>query len=252
MMQQTAVHPATLRQLLPFWSLLCAVVWVESVRALRGRHVAIGPAIGLLLGVLGLFVPQVLGTVASLRIHWDAGYRDPLLRDEGWAASAEFGSLRQLPEGSVILTNQTRLPFIRYWSRRPAYQAANAVSPDIREGRNDLELIVNHLRDLYTEQMPHLLYLYEVPASAPQAVAETLTRDPLLRGLTMGRFVAFDSSETHGRAVRAFLGDGPSACPILARGSTWRVFDMAPIQAELVRQMRGFGIPMLKDLPTPR
>jgi len=252
MMQQTAVHPATLRQLLPFWALLLAVVWTQSLRAALDPRAFILWRVALPLLALALLVPQAHSLWSSLRMHWDPSYRDPVIMDAGWSESVELGPLRQLPADSVILTNHNRLPLIRYWSHRPTYLASNSVPPGVPVQRTWFDLSVNYLRGLYAEKLPHLVFLYRVLGPTPQNIAATLAHDALLRALTTGSFDALQSAEQQQRGVQAFRGAVPAACPVIMRGGNWRVFDMTPIMPELLRRIGGASIPKLKEMPAPR
>jgi Dolichyl-phosphate-mannose-protein mannosyltransferase len=252
MMQQTAVHPATMRQLLPFWALLLAVVWTQGVRVAFDARVMVlwrvlVPAVALV-----LVLPQAASLWSSLRMHWDPRYRDPIIMDAGWSESAELGPLGGLPRDSVILTNHNRLPLIRYWSRRPTYLASTGVPPGIPVKRSWFDLSVSYLRGLYQERLPHLVYLYRVLRPTPQNVAMMLARDPLLRALTTGSFDPLPSADAQRRAVQAFRGEVPATCPVLMRSGNWRVFDMAPIMPELVRRFGSAPIPTLREMPAPR
>jgi hypothetical protein len=152
----------------------------------------------------------------------------------------------------VILTNHHRLPLIRYWSRRPTYLASFGLPRGAAGRRTWFDLSVSHLRGLYPQGWPHLVFLYRVLGPRPERVAAMLDRDPVLRLLTTGRFAPLTSDEAKQRAVRAFTGDGPAACPVLVRGRNWRVFDLAPIMPELRRYFGSRPIPKLKDMPPPR
>ena len=252
MMQQTAVHPATLRQLLPFWALLLAVVWTQSIRVIRDPRVFVLWRVALPLVAVALLVPQAQSMWSTLRMHWDASYRDPVIMDAGWSESVELGPLRRLPADSVILTNHNRLPLIRYWSHRPTYLASSSVPPGVPVRRTWFDLSVNYLRGLYNEKLPHLVFLYRVLGPTPQNIGATLTQDPVLRALTTGSFDPLPSPEAQRQAVQAFRGETPAVCPILIRSGNWRVFDMAPIMPELLRHISAEPIPKLKDMPAPR
>jgi hypothetical protein len=252
MMQQTSVHPATMRQLLPFWALLLAVVWTQAIRvAFDARVFAVWRVLVPLVAV-GLMVPQAASLWSSLRMHWDPRYRDPIIMDAGWSESVELGPLHGLPADSVILTNHNRLPLIRYWSRRPTYLASDSIPPGIPIRRTWFDLSVNYLRGLYHDQLPHLVFLYRVLRPTPENIAATLARDPLLRVLTTGSFDPLLTPDAQRRAVQAFRGDIPAACPVLVRSGNWRVFDMTPILPDLAHRISGEPIPKLKEMPAPR
>ncbi len=252
MMQQTAVHEATMRQLLPFYALLLGVVWTQSVRVVLDARAHAAWRVLLALLAIALVVAHITAAWSSVRMHVDARYRHPVLREAGWSESVELGPLRSLPEGSVILTNHNRLPLIRYWSRRPTYLASNHVPPGMAEKRTWLELSVNYLRGLYHGQLPRLVYLYRVMRPTPENTGMAVARDPLLRALTTGSFEPLRSAEQQRRAAQAFRGEMPAACPILMRSGNWAVFDMTPILPELLGRLGSFPIPKLKDMPAPR
>lgn len=251
MMQQTAVHQATMRQLLPFYAALCAVVWTESVRAAvdARNHVALRTVP--LIVAAALLVVHGVAAWSNLRMHWDRSYRHPVLLEAGWSEGEDFGALRQLPEGSVILTNHNRLPLIRYWSRRPAYLAPNSVPPGVLSRRTWLELSFNYVRGLYGEHPPRILYLYRVQRPTPENVQRTLASDPLLRLLTTGSFDPAAPDVPRQGAVGFRSGTG-TAAPIIARGGNWRVFDLAPVMPQLLQRFGGLPVPRLKDMPAPR
>jgi len=252
MMQQTSVHPATMRQLLPFWALLLAVVWTQGVRVALDPDAVLVWRVLLPLVALALVVPQAQSMWSALQMHADPQYRAPLITDAGWAESIEFGPLNRLPADSVILTNHNRLPLIRYWSRRPTYLASNSLPPAIPVERTWLDLSINYIRGLYHEELPHLVFLYRVPRPTPENVTATLAHDPMLRALTTGSFEPLTTPEAQQRAARAFRGDVPAVCPILARGGNWRVFDMRPVLPEIARRYGNSPIPKLKEMPPPR
>ena len=111
---------------------------------------------------------------------------------------------------------------------------------------------MNYLRGLYQDRLPHLVFLYRILRPTPENIAAALAHDPLLRALTTGSFDALPSADAQRRAVQAFRGDVPAACPILVRSGNWRVFDMTPILPELLRRFGGASIPRLKEMPAPR
>ncbi len=252
MMQQTAVHPATLRQLLPFWALLLAVVWTHGVRVALDPRVFVVWRVLLPLVAVALMVPQAAGMWAGLRMHWDHRFRDPVIMEAPWSEPVDLGRLRSLPADSVILTNHNRLPFIRYWSRRPTYTAFNTVPPGIPVRRTSFDLSMSYLRGLYAEKLPHLVFLYRIFGPTPQNIAATLAQDPLLRILTTGSLDPLPSDDAERRAVRAFRGEEPAACPVLLRGGSWSVFDMTPIMPELMRRFSAEPVPKLREMPAPR
>jgi len=123
MMQQTAVHPATMRQLLPFYALLLGVTWTQAIRAgLDARRNLVWRCV-LSLVALATLVPHFKATWSNIRMHLDHAYIHPTLMEPGWEESADLAPLHELPEHSVLLTNHGRVPLIRYWSRRPTYLA---------------------------------------------------------------------------------------------------------------------------------
>jgi 4-amino-4-deoxy-L-arabinose transferase-like glycosyltransferase len=252
MMQQTAVHPATMRQLLPFYGLLLGIVWVQALCIVFDtRKNLLWRAGALLIGASAL-IPHCRATWSNMQMHLNHQYRHEAVKEPGWAESLDLRPLRALPEKTVILTNYGRAPLIRYWSRRPTYLAPNAVPPGLTEESNWMELTLNYLRGLYHDDVPHLLYLYHVMPPTSEHIRLQLVYDPLLRMLTTGHPEPLTSPEAENRAIQAFRGDAPSACPILVYGRSWRCFDMTPIQAELLRAVTHFGIPSLKEMPPPR
>jgi hypothetical protein len=241
MMQQTAVHLASLRQLLPFYALLLGVIWTQSLRvAFSDRGSVVRPSVILAIG-LSTAIPHVRALL-SQRQQEAAG------RDEG----RELAVLSSLPARSIVLTNHNRVPLIRCWSRRPTYLAPNAAGGGAARGRSWLELNLNYLRTLYPGGMPQLLYLYQLSPITPETVQRALATDAFLRILTTGQDEPLTSPEAQRRAVAAFIGDGPSACPILLRGRDWRCFDMTPIARPLLASFQDYPLPTLKDLPAPR
>ena len=109
-------------------------------------------------------------------------------------------------------------------------------------------MTLNYLRGLYGDKLPRLLYLYHVG----RPVQQVLAYDPLLRLLTTGTATPLASPQAQLQAVAAFEGTGAAACPILARGNEWRVFDMTPIMPLLLPLLNQAPIPTLKDMPAPR
>lgn len=251
MMQQTAVHPATMRQLLPFWALLVAVVWVHAARRVGDPHAPWRWRVLLPALAFGLAIVQTQSLAASVRMHFERSYRDPLVMDAGWFEPDDFAPLRTLPRDSVILTNHNRLPLIRYWSQRPVYLAANWVPAATAVQRTWLDLSVSYVRELYAPAAPHLVFLYRVVPPTAEAVASLFDRDPLLRALLTGSFDTPPTAAAHARAVAVFQGTSAPACPILVRGSNWRVFDLTPIQPKLLRRFSA-SAPPLRDMPPPR
>lgn len=252
MMQQSAVHPATMRQLLPFYALLLAVVWTQGFRLAVDPKAALGWKVGALgVGALVL-IPHLTWTWSNFRMHLDTTYQHPLFLEPGWQESADLGSLRSIPADSVILTNHNRLPLIRYWSRRPTYLASNRVPRGITSRRSWLELTISYLRGLYHDRLPRLLFVYRIGQPTSANVQRALEYDSLLRALTTGRFEPLASPAARQQAERAFRGAAPATCPVLVRGSDWSCFDMTPLLPELLRSFSSFPIPRLKDLPPPR
>ncbi|MGH3055328.1 MAG: hypothetical protein ACRDL7_10170, partial [Gaiellaceae bacterium] len=252
MMQQTSVHPATMRQLLPFWALLLAVVWTQGVRVALDSRAFVVWRVLLPLVALALVVAQGQSIWSTLQMHADARYRDPIMMDGGWSESLELAPLRELPADSVILTNHNRLPLIRYWSRRPTYLASNNLPAGIPVKRTWFDLTINYVRGLYHDELPHLVFLYRVMRPTPENIAAMLTQDPMLRALTTGSFEPLTTPELQQKAVQAFRGTVPAACPILVRSGNWCVFDMRPILPEIARRFGSEPIPKLKEMPAPR
>ena len=252
MMQQTAVHPGTLRQFLPLYALMMGVAWTQSLRVARSREQRAVWRIGALLVGLATLVPHGSQAWSALRVHFDHHYHHPLLGEPVWSESVDLGKLNALPPRSILLTNHNRLPLIRYWSRRPAYLAPNALPKGSSNNRNWLELTLNHLRGLYGDAIPQLLYLYRVGPITAANIHGARASDALLRGLTTGSFAPLLSPDQVDRATRAFTGEVAAACPILARGIDWVCFDMTPIRTQLLREFGAYPIPTPADLPAPR
>ena len=108
------------------------------------------------------------------------------------------------------------------------------------------------MRGLYGDELPPLVYLYRVSRPSPEGVLDALTRDPLLRALTTGRFEPLRSPAEQRQAVLAFGGTVPSTCPVLLRGSSWTAFDLTPIMPQLRSAFDRYPIPHVKDMPPPR
>jgi hypothetical protein len=252
MMQQSAVHPASMRQLLAFYALLLGVLWVQAVRLAADRQRSRVLRLTAVLVALGTLAPHARASWAGARMHLDHGYHHDLLQEPGWQESVDFAPLRALPPGRIILTNHNRLPLIRYWSRHPAYLAPNSLAPGSGERRNWLELTLNHLRGLYGDDLPRLIYMYRVVPNTASGVAAALGADPLLRALTAGAFAPLSSPQERDRAAAAFAGERASACPTLLRGSDWVAFDMTPVLPQLLAVVSRYPIPRLSDMPAPR
>lgn len=252
MMQQTAVHEAAMRQLLPFYALLLGVVWTQSVRAVLDPQRS--KVLGAVLVVIALatLVPHAQATWSNLRMHLDLKFFHPLLKEGGGVESVDLAPLRSLPEGTVILTNHNRLPHLRYWSHRPTYLASNSIPEGAGVQRSLLDLTFNYLRGLYQEQLPPMVYLYNIYAPTPRNIRRRLADDPLLRALTIGSFEPLASEEQIERAVQAFRGEVPAFCPITVRGGSWRSFDLTPLMPVLRSSFRNVSIPKLKEMPAPR
>jgi hypothetical protein len=251
MMQQTAVHPATMRQFLPFYALLLGVLWTQCVRGtVDARHHWLWRG-ALALAVVATLVPHCQATWSNLRMHSDHAYIHPLILEPGWPESEDLGRLRGMADDGVILTNHNRAPLIRYWSGRPTYLAPNYLATMGGSESNWLLLTLRYLRELYPTQPPRILYLYQIDREVPDYL-ETAMTDPLLRLLTTGDRAPIRSRQALQDAGRALDGRVPAACPILAGGTDWRLFDMTPIMPILSPSVDQLPAPTLKDMPPPR
>jgi hypothetical protein len=221
MLQHTSVHPHVMRHALPAYALLvgltlerCGRIRTSAVAPRATRIVAVALAITVL-------CPQLEGTLANIRLHFDETYFDARGRnDAGWGQAGLFSQLQHaVPAGGVILTNLNRLPILRACSSRPVYLAPNVKLPggDPANNRRLLELAFNHLRELYQDKLPPLYYFYH---SWRESVEASWRADPFFRFMLLGNP---DGSESAWEKARPLLGEAQqsgsssaASCPIIA------------------------------------
>lgn len=237
MMQQSAVHPAALRQLLPFYALVLGILWNETLHAwsAKGRWT-------LLKTVL------VLAALLSAGLHAWKTWDD--VRDHSGPLKSGLEGLEQLPRDAVVLTNDHLTPFVRYWSRRPTYWTPNGL-PMIGE-RSYLDLTFHYLRQLYDGRVPRLVYVYRFVGENPaDAAAKGLEGDPLLRLLVTGHTKPFATNAEREHALRTLLGAAETHCPRLLAGGSWIAFEMGPVIAPIMQLYQSGTVPTVRELPPP-
>jgi 4-amino-4-deoxy-L-arabinose transferase-like glycosyltransferase len=234
MMQQSAVHPSALRQLLPCYALALGILWSETMHAWRERR---RPAL----------LPALLAlSLLSVGLHARRAWEEAHARSGNVGTRLE--NLAQLPPDAVILTNDHLVPFVRYSARRPAYFVPNGLP---RTGmRTYMDLTLHYLRDLYGGQLPNLVYVYRLAQTSPPAIAAAVERDELLRLLVTGHTRALSEGKL-GVALGAVLSGRGSHCPILLRGQSWVAFDMRPVIDPILRLYAGGTVPTLREMPPP-
>lgn len=235
MMQQSAVHPAALRQLLPCYALTLGMLWAEGLRIFWSRQM------GTLLGAV-VVAAALISAGLHARRGWDEvkAYASP--------TPTPLSDLGRLPANVVVLTNDHMVPLVRYWARRPTYWVPNALPR--RGERTYMDLTLSYLRKLHGGRLPRLVYVYTFRDGSMAGVAAALETDSLLRLLVSGHTRRAADPVERGHALRALLEAG-SHCPILLRGPTWVAFDMSPVTETIMRLYAGHGTPAIRDMPPP-
>lgn len=254
MLQHTAVHMHVMRHALFFFALLIGLALSAGLRVMLeagwpvwGRAVA-AAAVALVL------LPHAERSYRNIRLHLDPAYVDPQPLDSGWGESAEFaGVAAALPSDVLLLTNHYRLPLLRYWTQLPVYPGTLVTHPFNRTAvkpgaRARLELSANHLRDLYGDALPRVLYLYFFLRPPEAAYAG----DPILRILVDGSSAA--PTPERRTNFSQLLGGGPGASwsPIVARGKNWVAFEAGPMLAALAPELARLPVPTRATYGPPR
>jgi hypothetical protein len=254
MLQHTAVHQHVMRHALFFYALVIGLVLVGGLAiVVRPRYSPWSRAVSLAVVVLILW-SHADGCYRDLRLHLDPSYRDPNSWAAGWQESRDFAATaRSLPQDAIILTNNNRLPLLRYWTNRPVYPATLEKYPfrrgtSLPQSRFRLELVTSHLRDLYGDHMPRVVYLYFF-YGAPDSAYE---RDAILWGLMDGVWTppTADRFENFARVMRQ--AGGTTVDPIVARGRNWLCFDAGAFLRSLPEDLLRQPPPARADFGPPR
>jgi len=204
------VHPATLRQLLPFYALLCALCG----RAPLGPY-ATGRTRGASRRMVGValccYAPTAWPRGGPCRLHRDSDFEHPLIQEPGWR-ECDLGGCG--PPRVVYPDQHNRLPLIRFWSQRPTTSRSNRAVSGHR-GHARICLAVNHLRGLYADRLPASCISTASRDRRQQPLTQRLA-DPVLRGLTTGSFEPLARSKT-GTGSAAF-----NAAVALCGAGEWR------------------------------
>jgi len=258
MMQHTSVHLHVLRHAVPAYALLLAMCWQRCWRILRGDDIPLITRMAAIALMLALAYPHFEGSWCNIRLHFQRDFTDDRRREEARRDEGPvLAGIRELvPHGGVILTNHNRIPPMRLWSERPVYAATLMRYPpdDQANGRQVLEMIFNHLRELYHESLPPLYYVY-APWIADLETA--FERDGILQLLLIGGEPKQpDSWRARARpalteAMEAGRSD-QSFCPILGHTGTMIVFHLGPAVPDLMKAFGSKPPPRLEDLgPAP-
>ncbi len=229
MLQHTAVHEHVMRHALFFYALVVGLCLTAAVDVVFGGGSPAASRTGAAILAAALIWPHARGLYANLRLHGDPSFREPHYWTEGWREPTYFRQLAQrLPhEDAIILTNHNRLPLLRYWIRRPVYSATLLRYP-FRRGRPlpgsryQIELTVNHLRDLYAGELPRLWYLYFFRSSPDSHYNRDAVLWQLVDG-TWNRPTVRDRFDNFRQLVQA--RGGSTSYPVVARGDGWLCFD---------------------------
>ncbi len=224
MWQHTAVHPHVMGHALLFYALTLGLAldsaagWAAHRAApLWGRALAAG-----LVAVIA--VPHLRTLNLDAELHSDHDFRHPYGWTGGWSDVALLGDMsRKLPKDVIVLTNNNRLPLMRYWFDLPVYPASAQRYPFTRgeplpESRLRFELTTTHLLDLYPDAAtrPHVVYLY-VAADLNARYAA----DPILWKLVDG---AWSQPPSFERFRQTLAGEPAAAHTLLAQGNGWLCF----------------------------
>ena len=249
MLQHTAVHQHTMRNALAFYALVLGLTVAGGIRLSldSGRRWWVRvPA--------GLVVPLVLWvhgarSYENFRLHADPTFQVPNHWDEGWGESVTFTDVAaKLPRDAIVLTNNNRLPLLRYWTDLPVYPGTLSVWPFSRgkqlpNARFRIELTINHLRDLYGEHLPRVVYVYWFFRPPDVAYA----RDPVLWQLMDGTWKQPPTAARvaqWGSLYAQMVSTGRGArYPMIAEGGTWLCFDISTMFDNLPNDFRRLGPP---------
>lgn len=254
MIQHTAVHPHVMRHALFAYALVFGLVLATGLEWVlaRGRpwwsRVLAGVAVVVIAWIHGARAYQ------NIRLHMDPRYRDPNGWDAGWPESENLSDLaRKLPADVVVLTNNNRLPPLRYWTNRPVYPATLLPYPFRRgaplpEARVMIELTLHHLRDLYGTGMPPLVYAYFFR----RPPIETYLSDVLLWQLVDGTWEQGPTAAHVDNFKQLVRGGGRSAYPVIARGRDWLCFDARELPDRLPLSVSNLPAPTRSAFGPPR
>lgn len=173
----------------------------------------------------------------------------------GFAESAAFSRIgRLISPGAVILTNHNRLPLLRLWTERPVYDAALIDYPHgSPHARWMLELSLNHLRELYRDDVPRLYFVYRFPAVSHN---ELFAGDPQLRLLLFGKMDHSESDSNQGaEIIREAARTGTSErsfCPIVAVVDDMLCFEMNRLMPVLRDRLAHFAFPTPREFGPTR
>jgi len=265
MIQHTSVHPHVMRHALPAYSLIVALVMLYAWRTLMPRRppgsaegrtpIALRATAALLLAAI--LYAHLDGAVLNVRLHLGEPLVDSRRRSDGgpWEAGL-FSELAEcVPAGAVILTNLNRLPLMRYWTQRPVYWALRVRLPidDPEHGRWTIDLVFNHLRELYHDRLPPLYFVYYIQH---QTIEQAFAEDPQLRfmatGSTRGGADAWRSARPLIEGAITNGGSEGTFCSIVCANDDILCFDLAPAVPSLYRDFGKNGYPSLAEFGEPR
>jgi hypothetical protein len=204
-----------------------------------------------------LALNQAEGLATVVRIYASPDWVDGRGRTEAGLQERELivPYIGVVPEGGVILTNYNRPAAMRYWLRRPVYQAWfwPTDAPATAEPRQQYELAFNHLRELYADRLPPLYYIYRV---MHPDLKDAYREDPLLRLFVSG---ATDYSEDKWPAAQEIMEGAAEAgssersfCPIVKCRRPVLCFRIDRVVPQLREALSPDGFPTLKEFgPMP-
>jgi hypothetical protein len=253
MLQHTAVHPHVMRHAQLFCALVLGLVVAAAVQWVmdRGRPIWTRAAAAIVAGV----VLWLFGTssYANFRLHVDPSASPPW--DVGWSESTELLDLaRKLPADVILLTNNNRMPLMRFWTNLPVYGANLSWYPFRRDqivpgSRPRLALSTSHLRDLYGDRLPRLVYVYFFR----QRWDVTYAGDPTLQHLIDGTWGQRPPPARVANFKEVITrGQGQTAYPIVARSRDWIAFDARDLFPNLPAEWRALPPPTKVDFGPPR
>lgn len=254
MLQHTAVHPHVMRHAQLFCSLVLGLsIAAGVVYALRSDSALWWRAAGAIVAVLLLWTHGAR-SYQNFKLHSDPQYRHPNGWDAGWSESRDFADLgRRLPGDAILLTNNNRLPLLRFWTNQPVYVATFLRYPYDRRrvvpgSRVFVELAPNHLKELYGDHPPRMLYLYFFRSAPNVAYAS----DPILWQLVDGTWTERPTAAGTANFARVIRGQGSTKYPIVARGPNWMAFDAAQFFDNLPPVLRRLPPPTRAEFGPPR
>lgn len=255
MIQHTAVHHHVMRHALFFYSLVVGSCLATAARVAAGaQYSKWGRAAAAGIG-LAVLLPHVDGCYRDFVVHFDRSYQDPRGWSSGWREGDNLSDLAgKLPGDVIVLTNNNRLPLLRYWTNLPVYPATLAAYPYRRGGpvlpgaRLRIELTASHLKELYASQLPPLVYVYFFYSASDTHYSS----DPILWQLIDGTWAQPQSLAQLDNFRQVLQGSGNTRYPVIARGSNWLVFRVDPLFDSLPANVVGHAPPTLAEYGPPR